>query len=507
MKKGNIGSRQKGGCVITFYSYKGGVGRSMALANLACLLVKRKKKVLLIDWDLEAPGLHHFFDEKSKGRKGLIDLMTEVRTKLDKHLIDNSEDGYVDFLEKCIDDFICKDRPVQFQSSGKQSFSLDIIKSGLFDEGYSERLNAFNWLGFYESYPSFFRILSQFLEGKYDYVLIDSRTGLADTSGICTMLLPDKLVLVFAPNDQNINGVLDVAKQALEYRLNSIDERSLELYPLPSRIDSQNPNQRKKWLDIYTSKFQSFFNDSFYLDHCDLKNYFEKATIRYVNDHAYGENLPVLMESATDKLSIASDYDNFLNILLSDDPIWEMMSEEEIADNELTESKLNYRVDLDFLEREINAKGKAVGIAKNQEVLLSIYDETVSRLAAKLIKECEKFDKYYLRNSFAVFIENNSIHGDKITSLAVNRNYLDERVSSIALNYNYDTFNRSNFQEFNYKSELMLKFHNRSYDVILPNVISISKSYGEQLSNDEIDRIIFHVTNAHKEFLEQKIKS
>ena len=40
----------------TFYSYKGGVGRSLALANLAYILAWEGRKVLIIDMDMEAPG-------------------------------------------------------------------------------------------------------------------------------------------------------------------------------------------------------------------------------------------------------------------------------------------------------------------------------------------------------------------------------------------------------------------------------------------------------------------
>ncbi len=62
---------QASGQIITFYSYKGGTGRSMVLANVACLLAQKKssdKPVLVIDWDLEAPGLHLFFrDLLTKG--------------------------------------------------------------------------------------------------------------------------------------------------------------------------------------------------------------------------------------------------------------------------------------------------------------------------------------------------------------------------------------------------------------------------------------------------------
>lgn len=42
--------------VVTFYSFKGGVGRSMALANVAFRLADRNDlDVIVVDWDLEAP--------------------------------------------------------------------------------------------------------------------------------------------------------------------------------------------------------------------------------------------------------------------------------------------------------------------------------------------------------------------------------------------------------------------------------------------------------------------
>ena len=48
------------GRIITFYSYKGGTGRTMALANVGWILASSGKRVLLVDWDLEAPGLHRY---------------------------------------------------------------------------------------------------------------------------------------------------------------------------------------------------------------------------------------------------------------------------------------------------------------------------------------------------------------------------------------------------------------------------------------------------------------
>lgn len=48
------------GRIITFYSYKGGTGRTMALANTAWILASSGKSVLVVDWDLDAPGLDRF---------------------------------------------------------------------------------------------------------------------------------------------------------------------------------------------------------------------------------------------------------------------------------------------------------------------------------------------------------------------------------------------------------------------------------------------------------------
>ncbi len=45
--------------ITTFYSYRGGVARTMALANVGVALAQRNEgRVLLVDFDLESPGLH-----------------------------------------------------------------------------------------------------------------------------------------------------------------------------------------------------------------------------------------------------------------------------------------------------------------------------------------------------------------------------------------------------------------------------------------------------------------
>src|SRR5215213_1518035 len=82
--------------IYTFYSYKGGVGRSMALANIAELLYQKGLSVLMVDFDLEAPGLEQYFYKASEPeeekrlreiwtRRGVIDLLFSYKSLRSLH--------------------------------------------------------------------------------------------------------------------------------------------------------------------------------------------------------------------------------------------------------------------------------------------------------------------------------------------------------------------------------------------------------------------------------------
>src|ERR1700685_186515 len=75
-------NRPEHGIAYTFYSYKGGVGRTMALANVAALLAKWGRSVLVLDWDLEAPGIERFFSRNNEeaeriraSKPGIVDVI------------------------------------------------------------------------------------------------------------------------------------------------------------------------------------------------------------------------------------------------------------------------------------------------------------------------------------------------------------------------------------------------------------------------------------------------
>ncbi len=69
--------------VITFYSFKGGVGRTMALVNVAAQLVKWGRTVVVVDFDLEAPGLETYKHLRPKvPQSGLLEYVTKYDQSL-----------------------------------------------------------------------------------------------------------------------------------------------------------------------------------------------------------------------------------------------------------------------------------------------------------------------------------------------------------------------------------------------------------------------------------------
>jgi cellulose biosynthesis protein BcsQ len=333
----------KVGKVVTFYSYKGGTGRSMALANVACLLAPLARRgVLMIDWDLEAPGLHRYFHGRFQRRfpgsneaalvlhPGLVDLFTELlaivtaddadsapdETRADRHIAKLRTKAGANRLK--LDDYVIPtDVP-----------SLSLLKAGRFDDGYGDLVNTFDWERLFHASPALIRRLGQHWASRYDYVLIDSRTGLTDTSGICTALLPEKLITVFTPNRQSVSGVLDMTDRAARYRQQSDDLRPLLVIPLASRIEASEPKLKALWRygtnDIagYQPQFEDLFRKLYGLDACDLTSYFHEVQIQHVPRYGYGEEIAVLEEQGEDRLSLTASYRALVGWLTGDRLPW-----------------------------------------------------------------------------------------------------------------------------------------------------------------------------------------
>ena len=227
------GSAQRDGKIVTFYSYKGGTGRSMALANVAWVLASSGKRVLAIDWDLEAPGLHRYFEPFLSDRglersTGVIDFVRDFATAAVEKEANSRADWYEEYSN-----ILAHAIPLdwQFPDGGL----LHLVPAGKQDAAYAVRVNSFEWGDFYERLGGgvFLEKVKQNLRGIYDVILIDSRTGVSDTSGICTIQIPDELVVCFTLNRQSIYGASAAARSAFRQRRTAEGTPTLKLWPVP----------------------------------------------------------------------------------------------------------------------------------------------------------------------------------------------------------------------------------------------------------------------------------
>ena len=127
-----------------------------------------------------------------------------------------------------------------FPGGGK----LDFLSAGRQNRDYSAAVCSLDWDNFYERLGGgrFFRAMREDMKKNYDYVLIDSRTGLSDVADICTIELPDVLTVCFTLSDQSIEGAANVARQISgRYR-----DRNIRVLPVPMRIE----DGEKEKLDI-----------------------------------------------------------------------------------------------------------------------------------------------------------------------------------------------------------------------------------------------------------------
>lgn len=266
------------GTVVTFYSYKGGVGRSFALANVAAALAGWGYRVLCIDWDLEAPGLAMYF----------------------RRWLDPPRSGLLEFLEHVTAGRDLDGRPLATTVKlPDREDRLQLIASGRQDDTYERRMQEIDFAALYEDHQ--FGTILEDLRAEwtadYDFVLIDSRTGVTDIGGVCTVQLPDILVFMFTANHQSLDGAIrvvrraDVARSHLPY-----DRANLLALPIPSRFDAAEEYKLGvQWQQIFVDSLTSFY-ENWAVRETTPMQLVERTTIPYFSYWSFGEKLPIIDE-------------------------------------------------------------------------------------------------------------------------------------------------------------------------------------------------------------------
>jgi hypothetical protein len=179
---------------IVFFSIKGGVGRSTALAATAWNLAQEGKRVLVLDLDLESPGLSSsLLPSERQPMYGITDWLIE-------DLVDNADIVFDNMVST---------------SNLSHDGEIHVVPAHGADHGeYIAKLGRV-WMpklladGTREMWSSRLGRLLRDLEVRVqpDVVLIDSRSGIDEIASACITELGASLILLFAlEGEQTWNG-------------------------------------------------------------------------------------------------------------------------------------------------------------------------------------------------------------------------------------------------------------------------------------------------------------
>lgn len=204
---------------IVFYSYKGGTGRTLVLANVARYLQQFNQRVFMVDFDLEAPGLHHKLE------------LTNVDGGVVDYLLDIQSNGRAP----------AQLAPYVVEVPGTEASQAPalVMPAGRAPSAeYARRLGQLDWHELFYGerpigVPAFLELKAQ-IEAQYepDFLLIDARTGITEIGGVATTILADTVVCLTLNNRENLAGT----RMVLRALAAGAPGRAVQLIPALSRV-------------------------------------------------------------------------------------------------------------------------------------------------------------------------------------------------------------------------------------------------------------------------------
>lgn len=179
---------------VVFFSIKGGVGRSTALAAAAWSMAQSGQRVLVLDLDLESPGLSSaLLPAERRPTYGICDWLVE-------DLVDNGEAVFSDMTASST---LARDGEIWVVPAHGRDPGAYVSKLG---RAWMPKMQRD---GRREAWSQRLGRLIDALEARWqpDVILIDSRAGIDEIASSCVTGLGAQLVLLFALNgDQTWTG-------------------------------------------------------------------------------------------------------------------------------------------------------------------------------------------------------------------------------------------------------------------------------------------------------------
>ncbi|PIF44819.1 AAA domain-containing protein [Chryseobacterium sp. 52] len=277
--------------VTSFYSFKGGVGRTTATILTALLLARQGKKVMIVDFDLEAPGLASIFANQSDDSQSLLSVKGFVDFLID------FESNKRDLTKINLDDYYFKKNEQALV--GTQGGELIIIPATSTDSSssssYINKLSKTN-IKFTNSKNYTPDLFLKKMEEKLnpDHILIDTRTGINDVGGLVFNRYAQTIFLLFYGNQQNMFGLESILPE-----LTKLKEKDIKFYLINSPVPLDE-NVAKEERGFYVERSYEIFSKNYY-NNSYFPSQFDETAEHYPIDIPY--NSQALILNSNDKLS------------------------------------------------------------------------------------------------------------------------------------------------------------------------------------------------------------
>lgn len=238
--------------IASFFSFKGGVGRTTALASTAVQLARVRKRVCVIDLDLEAPGAGMLFLPTRGGAQyGVVDYL------LERPLHKDPEFDINDYIYSCDDPKVI----------GTEGAPIAVVPAGVLNSDYLEKLARIDFQRLQpdgDDDPLLVRLLRDLRRAVTpDYVLIDARAGLHDIGGLALNGLAHLDIVFGLDSDQSWAG-LELVVRYLGKRLIESGQKQLDCGLVFAMAPGPTAGDREEREKAFLANAYDLFSDAYY---------------------------------------------------------------------------------------------------------------------------------------------------------------------------------------------------------------------------------------------------
>lgn len=182
---------------------------------------------------------------------------------------------------------------------------LNCLSAGRQDRDYHATLASFRWP---DLDARFLNALRERWRREYDYVLIDSRSGMGSAVDICVRELPDVLVSCFTLNDQSIEGAAQTARHVAR----NAPARGIRILPVPMRVNEQQASAFMAGRTLARARFADLPHG---LSAEAAHRYWEENRIPHHTGYEHEEILATFKDAPGDPQSLLSAYERLTSVI------------------------------------------------------------------------------------------------------------------------------------------------------------------------------------------------